>query len=96
MDQPWPIWDEAREVLEGVGNSDDEKSEHYRALRAQAAIVDVDAVVDASIIEWSKTYLVNATTDRQLITYQAMVIAIMQLRNKIVGKIVSGGPSSNG
>lgn len=76
------IWEEAAEFLRG-----DLDSEELKRLQVEARIGKLDAAVDGVLVRWSRTQLPNACTERELMMYQCMTVALLQLRNAIVGKL---------
>lgn len=76
------VWEEAAEFLRG-----DLDSEELERLQLAARIGELDNAVDGVLVRWSRTQLANAATERELMLYQCMVTALLQLRNAIVGKL---------
>jgi hypothetical protein len=66
-------------------------TEEFKRLSIEAQASRLNKCTDEVVLRMCKTHLLQAANERDLLFFQAEVVAVMQLRNALVGKIGGGG-----
>ena len=79
-------------IWETVGDDFEEltDTEEFKRLSIEVQASLLNKCTDEVILRMCKTHLLQAASERDLIFFQAEVVAVMQLRNALAGKIGGG------
>ena len=80
------------QLWETVGDDFDElaSTEEFKRLAIEVQASHLNKCTDEVILRMCKTHLLQAGNERDLLFFQAEIIAVMQLRNALTGKIGGG------
>ena len=79
------IWETVGDDYEELANT-----EEFKRLSIEVQTSLLSKCTDEVILRMCKTHLLQAASERDLMFFQAEVVAVTQLRNALVGKIGGG------
>ena len=79
------LWETIGEDYDALADT-----EEFKRLSIEVQASLLNKCTDEVILRMCKTHLLQAASERDLLFFQAEVIAVMQLRNALVGKIGGG------